>query len=264
MRTRSTITTKNGINWYYEQEGSGPHVVLIPDGFGECFMFDKPMSIIAKEGFTVTTFDMPGMSRSSDAPPETYQNVTAENLASYVISILDELHIDVATFWGCSSGGSTVLALACNYPERMRNGMPHEVPMHKMDHLLAWSKKDDETVAKELSEFIPTHSAGDPVAWKAMGDEVLARLAKNYVRWARAYPNTIPEYGGSLSPEQLKGRPLDWTVGEASPTTLFYNNFILATKAGVNIGLLPGMHFPYVTHPEVMAKHVVDTTRRYL
>ena len=51
------------------------HLVLIPDGFGECQMFDKPMSVIAKSGFTVTTFDMPGMSRFSKAPPETYQEV---------------------------------------------------------------------------------------------------------------------------------------------------------------------------------------------
>ena len=75
MRTTSTTTTKDGITWYYEQEGSGPHLVLIPDGFGECQMFDKPMSVIAKSGFTVTTFDMPGMSRFSKAPPETYQEV---------------------------------------------------------------------------------------------------------------------------------------------------------------------------------------------
>src|SRR5690348_8946619 len=112
MRTRSTITTKDGITWYYEQEGTGPHVVLIPDGLGECQMFDKPMSLIADHGFTVTTFDMPGMSRSCNAPPETYQDVTAQMLADYVIGLLDELRIDVATFWGSSSGGSTVLALA--------------------------------------------------------------------------------------------------------------------------------------------------------
>ena len=54
-RTRSTVLTKDGIKWYYEQEGSGPDIVLIPDGFGECQMFDKPMSIIAGSGFTVTT-----------------------------------------------------------------------------------------------------------------------------------------------------------------------------------------------------------------
>jgi hypothetical protein len=27
MRTRSNITTKDGITWYYEQEGSGPQYV---------------------------------------------------------------------------------------------------------------------------------------------------------------------------------------------------------------------------------------------
>lgn len=118
--------------------------MLVPDGLGECQLFDKPMSLIASSGFTVTTFDMPGMSRSSDAPPETYQKVTAQKLASYVISICDELHIDIATFWGCSSGGSTVLALASGYPDRVRNTLPHEVPTYDIGNLKELSQGDEE------------------------------------------------------------------------------------------------------------------------
>lgn len=128
MRTTGTIETpSNGITWYYEQEGTGPPIVLIPDGLGDCKMFDKPMSLLAAKGFAVTTFDMPGMSRSSNAPPETYQEVTAQKLASYVISICKELKIDKPSFWGCSSGGSTVLALVADHPDRMMNAMAHEV-----------------------------------------------------------------------------------------------------------------------------------------
>ena len=263
MRTKSTITTKNGIHWYYEQEGSGPHVVLIPDGLGECQMFDKPMSLIAGKGFTVTTFDMPGMSRSSDAPPETYQDITAQKLACYVISILDELHIDVATFWGCSSGGSTVLGLVAGYPERMRNGLPHEVPTYDMPDLSALAEVDDETISKRMAEHTPEGSVGDNSAWLALGEEVHARVWRNYPRWARGYPRTIPR-SAPLSPDDLLKRPLDWTVGASTPTARFVDNIITATKTGINFGLLPGLHFPYVTHPEVFAKHVIDTTRRYL
>lgn len=116
-RTRSNVTTKDGTIWYYEQEGSGPHIVLVPDGLGECELFDKPMSTIASHGFTVTTFDMPGMSRSSNAPPDTYQDVTAQKLSRSVIGILDALDIEFASFWGCSSGASTVLALCIDFPE---------------------------------------------------------------------------------------------------------------------------------------------------
>lgn len=266
MRTRSTLKDKNGINWYYEQEGSGPHVVLIPDGWGECQMMDKPMSLIAAQGFTVTTFDMPGFSRSSDAPPETYQDVTAQKLASYVISILDELHIDYATFWGCSSGGATVLALAADYPERMRNGLPHEVPTaaNPKENLNALAKMEDEAIVKIMEGEMLKHIFGaDLAAWHALGEEAHVRLRKAYPRWARGYPLTLPP-SAPTGEEDLKKRPLDWTVGADTATQSFIDNIITAAKAGIPIGTIPGMHFPYVSHPEALAKHIVDTTRKYL
>lgn len=263
MRTKSTLTTKNGITWYYEQEGSGPHVVLIPDGLGECQMFDKPMSMLADKGFTVTTFDMPGMSRSSEAPPETYQDVTAQKLASYVISIIDELKIDIATFWGCSSGGSTVLALASLYPDRMRNGLPHEVPTYHMAHFEPIFSADDEAVSEILAQKMPENSVGNVEAWDALGEEVHARLWKNYSRWARGYPITLPP-SSPTSKEDLTKRPLNWTVGGSTPTHLFFDNIVTAAKTGVDIGVLPGMHFPYVSDPEALVDHIVEKTRMYL
>ena len=263
MRTKSTVSTKDGIHWYYEQEGSGPNVVLVPDGLGECQMFDKPMSLIADSGFTVTTFDMPGMSRSSKAPTETYQDITAQKLASYVIGICDELTIDVATFWGCSSGGCTVLALATGYPERVRNALPHEVPTYDMEDLSVLADADDETISKTMAENLPAGSVGNEAAWHGLGEEAHARLWKNYPRWARGYPRTLPQ-SSPVSRDDLLKRPLDWTVGASTPTARFLDNIVTATKAGIPFGVLPGMHFPYVSHPEVFAKYVVEKTRKYL
>lgn len=59
MAKASTILAKDGIEWYYEQQGSGPHLVIIPSGEGDCSSYDKVAAILAKR-FTVTTFDMPG------------------------------------------------------------------------------------------------------------------------------------------------------------------------------------------------------------
>ncbi|KAI0393988.1 alpha/beta-hydrolase [Xylariaceae sp. FL0594] len=263
MRTKGTTTTQEGITWYYEQEGTGPDIVLIPDGLGECQMFDKPMSLIAAAGFRVTTFDMPGLSRSWDAPPETYQDVTAQKLASYVISIIDKLGIDIATFWGCSSGGSTVLALVADYPDRVRNGLPHEVPTYRMADLDPLHKLEDDVISKTLGAALPMGSCGDHEAWLGLGGEAHARLWKNYPRWARGYPLTLP-LSSPTGKEDLLRRPLHWTVGSATPTSRFIDNIVTASKAGVPIGCLPGLHFPYISHPEVFAKHVVDVTRQHL
>lgn len=261
-RTKSTITTKNGITWYYEQEGSGPDVVLIPDGLGECQMFNASLPLIAQAGFRVTTFDMPGMSRSSNAPAETYQAVTAQKLAAYVIGLCDELDIRLATFFGSSSGGSTVLALAIDYPDRVRNVLPHEAPTFSMNFLLHLPDSEPDTISSEMAKNSRALS-GNEAAWDALGEEVHARLKKNYVRWALGYPMTIPA-STPVDIDQLRNKPVDWTIGATTPSYMFFEDVVVATRAGISIAPLEGSHFPYVSHPENFAKHVIEKTRKYL
>ncbi|ORY72098.1 zearalenone hydrolase [Pseudomassariella vexata] len=263
MRSTSTITTPDGITWYFEQEGTGPHIVLIPDGLGDCHMFKKPLSLIANSGFTVTTFDNPGLSRSSNAPPETYQNFTPHKLAGQVFSLLDNLHIDIATFWGCSSGGAVVLALADNYPERVRNGMPHEVPTYAFKALLDLLEEDNMTISSKMKDFVPSGLVGNVSARDALGPDCHARLWKNYRRFIREYVSTFSR-SSPIRLEGLRKRPLDWSVGAKTPTAAFLDNIVVATRAGVGVTALSGMHYPYVTDFEEFARYVVDTTRKYL
>lgn len=263
MRTAGTTKTDNGITWYYEQEGFGPDVVLIPDGFGDCKMFDKPMCLIAAEGFKVTTFDMPGLSRSFDSPAATYEDVTPQKLASYVISILDALNIDIVTIWGCSSGGSTVLALVADYPTRIRNALAHEVPTYEMPLLLALPSRTDDEIREAMTASIPTHFGNNGKAWEGLGEDALGRIQDNYPRWARGYIRTL----GSSFPvdrEKLRGKPLEWSVGASTPTAAFFDNIVTAMELGIPIAVIPGMHFPYVSDFEDFAKYVVEKTRKYL
>ncbi|KAK5627665.1 hypothetical protein RRF57_003380 [Xylaria bambusicola] len=264
MRTNGKVTTAEGITWYYEQEGSGPDIVLIPDGLGECHMFDKAIPHIVSNGFRVTTFDMPGMSRSSDAPPETFQDVTAQKLASYVISIIDKLGIDTATFWGCSSGGSTVLALLAGYPERVRNALAHEVPTYSRDDLNSLCNLEgDDAISQAVADFVPGAMCGDLEAWAGLGDECHARIWKNYPRWVHGYPRTLPQ-SSPTDTSTLLQRPLHWTVGGSTEMNWFFDNVVTAAKAGIDISYLPGKHFPYISYPEAFAKHVVENARKHL
>lgn len=226
-------------------------------------MFDKSMSMIANSGFTVTTFDGPGMSRSSDSPPETYQNITAQKLACYTISLLDELKIEEAAFWGSSAGGATVLALVADYPERVRNGLPHEVPTILHAHLAEAVKWDDDTIAKQVGSIPIKMGLVSPEAWEALGEECHARLTKNYVRWVRGYPLSLPG-SVSTSHDDLLKRPMDWTVGFMTPIGAFVDNVITATKAGISFTTLPGSHFPYVCHPEEFSQYVIEKCQKYV
>lgn len=75
----SMVKAKGGIEWYIEQQGSGPPYILIPSGEGDCESFAKIAAILAQD-FSVTTFDMPGLSRSI-APASAVENVTGPLLA---------------------------------------------------------------------------------------------------------------------------------------------------------------------------------------
>ncbi|CAI6080432.1 unnamed protein product [Clonostachys chloroleuca] len=261
MRTNNTLATANGITWYYEQEGTGPDIVLVPEGYGDCHMFDKPMQQIASQGFRVTTFDMPGLSRSSKAPPSTYKYVTAQKLATYIISLLDALEIEEASFWGSSSGGSAVLAILVDHPDRVRSAMVHEVPTYRMPRMTMLASLPDEDIRELLSGSMKAGKLGDPGKWAALGDECHARLRYNFPLWARGYPETIPSSSPVHNIEALKKKPLYWSIGADTPKETFADNVTTATKIGATLKQLPGMHYPYVTHPEEFAEHVIQATK---
>ncbi|KAH7313857.1 zearalenone hydrolase [Stachybotrys elegans] len=264
MRKTGIITTQHNIKCYYEQEGSGPHIVLIPDGFGDCHEFDKAVSLIADKGFTVTTFDMPGMSRSRDAPPETYQDVTSARLAEYVIGITDALGIKEAAFWGCSSGGGIVLNILKAFPDRVRNAMPHEVPFYEAKSLSEFRAMSDEEIVEKISHLTFVFLGADPKAWEALGKDCHERLKRNYVTWARGYTGTLTHTIPTTAEDILK-KPIDWSVGKATPTigTLVSENVEMGKSMGIEVKYISGSHFPSVDCPEEFAQYVVDTCRKY-
>lgn len=236
MRSKATATTPDGITWYYEQEGTGPHIVLIPDGIGDYHEFNASISLIANAGFTVTTFDTPGMSRSSETPADAYQQVTAPKLAKQVIGLLDHLGIDIATFWGSSSGGATVLALTSLYPERIRNALPHEVPTGPQKFFEALMSLDDGTIAKTVADAFTQQFPTDIETWNALGEDFHKRLWRNYPRWVRGYGVTLTP-SIPMGRDDLTKRPMDWSVGAATPTAMFVDNVIAATRFGIPCGL---------------------------
>ncbi|KEY73434.1 hypothetical protein S7711_11085 [Stachybotrys chartarum IBT 7711] len=142
--------------------------------------------------------------------------------------------------------------------------MPLEAPTKLMDNLSAIAKADENVILEEFSQYIRASVSGNPAAWDAMGDEAHARLRKNYIRWVRGYPLTVPLSTPVDSLDDLKKRPIDWTIGASTPTETFMDNIITGVKIGATVSTLPGMHFPYVSHPGAFAQNVVDTTRKYV
>jgi pimeloyl-ACP methyl ester carboxylesterase len=256
MATMSTVRTKDGVEWYCERQGQGPHLVLVPSGEGDCASFAK-VAVLLAHSFAVTTFDMPGMSRST-APEAAMADLTAAKLASQVISLLDELSIDIATFYGCSSGGLVILTLASVYPERVRSAIVHEVPLTKS--LGALARLDDEAIV-DTCRHIFVEIVGDKDAWAALGPDYHARLDKNFVTWVRTYVDRVER---SFTKKELTVSPIDWTIGALSPAGLFFDNVVAACHAGIPVGLLNSRHFPQVTIPDILAEHILTAATKYL
>ncbi|KAF7183974.1 hypothetical protein CNMCM7691_004464 [Aspergillus felis] len=201
---------------------------------------------------------MPGMSRTV-APRACYRDVTPQLLAGQIIGLMDELSIPVATFYGCSSGGAAVLALVANHPARVRSGIVHEVPFTVPPHMAAFTSLSDAEIVDACRNIFSTGMNEDQAAFRQLGSEYHARLDRNYITWVRNYFRVWP----NLSEEGLTKRPIIWTIGALTPAGAFFENVKIACRCGIDIGLLPCMHFPQVSIPEKLALHIQEAAMKY-
>ena len=257
MATISRVATSDGIEWHCERQGSGLDLILIPSGEGDCANFARVAHLLA-EHFAVTTFDMPGMSRSYALEPA-LMNLTASRLASQIAGLLDEISIPRATFYGCSSGGLIALALAAEPPHRVRNVIVHEVPLFCNQSQLV--EMDDAQIVNACRHIFANELVEDKDACLALGHNYHARLDQNYITWVRRYMNQVER---GFSRDELKTVPVEWTVGAKYPMGFYFSNVVTACDAGLPISLLPCRHFPQVTITDVLAKHIRRVGSRHL
>ena len=248
-----TAKTPDGIEWYCEQQGSGPHLILVPSGEGDCFAFSKIAGLLSTT-FTVTTFDMPGFSRST-APDSIWENFTSlRGLSRQIVGLMDVLSIEAAHVYGCSSGGIAVLGLVAEYPTRVLGAVVHEVPMGDIRDVDALGGLDDDAIRATCRTVFSTVMNEDKEAWEALGPEYHARLDKNYVTWVRRYVAGTEKF--TVREEELRRRPITWTIGGLNPARMFFENVPTAVKADIPISLLPCKHFPQVSIPDILAEHI--------
>lgn len=250
----STVKSQDGIEWYVKQQGTGPNLVLVPSGEGDCSSFDKVAAILSKT-FSVTSFDMPGFSRSI-APESAFNDpITTRLISKQIVGLLDELDIKSTHVYGCSSGGVAVLGLVADYPDRVISAIVHEVPMGPVEPIDSLTKLDDAAVVAACKTIFGKQLCEDEAAWEALGPEYHARLEKNYVTWVRNYVGKATVIT-KWTDEELKQRPITWTIGSLLPAGFFFDNVQTAMRNGIPISLLPCKHFPQVSVPEQLAEHI--------
>lgn len=106
----------NGITMAYDDNGSGPALLLI-HGFPLCRrMWHPQIRALTEAGFRVITPDLRGFGES-DAPDGPY---SMELFADDMVELLDQLGIGEAVVGGMSMGGYVLFNLLERYPERVR------------------------------------------------------------------------------------------------------------------------------------------------
>lgn len=256
-----------GIDWYCEMRGTGPAVVLIPSGEGDCTNFRVVAERLANE-FTVLTFDMPGFSRTA-APPD-FGNVTATTLGDQIAQLVQTLSMMPATFYGCSSGGLAVLSLLAGHWDIVRNGIVHEAALvnefgvpEVAEAQFKLRNLDDHAIVTFCKDVFRNRANVNPQAWDDLGPEYHQRLEKNYVTWARHYVWRGLEDHDYTS-EDLRKRPLAWSIGGFSEVCMGIANLRVAQRAAINVEIFPCRHFPQVEIPEILANHIRKHTRQHL
>jgi pimeloyl-ACP methyl ester carboxylesterase len=101
----------NGLNMYYEIEGSGEPLVHIPPAFGHCGSNAFPA---LAERHSVITVDLQGHGRTADIPE---RSLSIEQNAEDVVGLLQYLGIAKADFFGESYGGAAAMMIALRHPE---------------------------------------------------------------------------------------------------------------------------------------------------
>ena len=267
METRTFHHPSAGIEWYCELRGSGPAIVLIPSGEGDCGNFAAVAEALADE-FTVLTFDTPGFSRSA-APPESGA-ISALKLADQIAALVSSLSLAPAAFYGCSSGGIAALSLAADHPELVRNAIVHEAALvqdyawpDRAEELRALTALDDAGIVEVCKYLYRNQMNNDPQAWDALSPEYHQRLERNYVTWVRHYladNAQIPSY----SAEQLSRRPIAWSIGGFSPVWFGISNLRVAQRADIEVEIFKCRHFPQVEIPDVLASHIRKHARAHI
>jgi pimeloyl-ACP methyl ester carboxylesterase len=192
------IAHVNGVDLYYELQGSGEPLVLVHGSWGDHHNWDAVVGRLSQT-FQVLTYDRRGHSASERPAGQGSVYEDVDDLAA----LTRELGLAPAHIVGNSGGAAIVLRTATRHPEVFRTLVAHEPPMfpllagtdhepalpeiqRRVDAVVALLEGGDEVQAARI--FVETVAFG-PGAWEGQLDaaarEVFVRNAPTFLDEAR-------------------------------------------------------------------------------
>ncbi len=110
------VTLPTGVDLYYETHGRGEPLILVPSTAYSCEVW-KPSQLALAKSLNLIIHDPRGCGRSVAR-----QDVwTIEQMGADIVALMDHLKIPAAHLLGHSMGGRIALAVAENFPGRVKS-----------------------------------------------------------------------------------------------------------------------------------------------
>jgi pimeloyl-ACP methyl ester carboxylesterase len=267
--TKSGTLKVPGATIYYEVQGSGPLLVMIPGGPADAGVFAGLARCLA-DRYTVVAYDPRGNSRSTfDGAPEEQQLDVHGDDAARLIEALDP---EPAYVLGSSGGGQIGLDLAARHPERVRALVAHEPPCLRVlpdpKEALAGMQAVYDTYRREgvgpaMQKFVevagmgggPPEDASPQFESTPEAMEAFARINGNLDYFLEHGLKPISSYVPDV--DALRSGPARVVVGigERSRGQLAHRTAVaLAEKLGTDPVTFPGDHGGFGSHPKAFAE----------
>lgn len=268
--TKSSTLKVPGAKIYYEVQGSGPTLLIIPGGPQDAGVFAEVSQHLA-DRYTVVAYDPRGNSRSTfDGEPEELQlDVQADDAAALIEALGD----GQANVFGTSGGAQIGLNLTARYPERVRTLVAHEPPaimlLDDPSEALAADQELYDTYRREgvdaaMAKFFAMNGLADePEQEEAPPEfdlppeaaETFARVSGNFEYWLAHGMMPLSLYRPDVDALRAGKPRVVVAIGEESVGQPIYGvGMALVEKLGTEPVMFPGDHVGYGPHAATFAE----------
>jgi pimeloyl-ACP methyl ester carboxylesterase len=269
--TKSSTLKVPGARIYYEVQGAGPMLLMIPGGPQDAGVF-AGLSRHLADRYTVVAYDPRGNSRSTfdGAPEELQLDVQADDAAA----LIEALGGGSAYVFGTSGGAQIGLNLAARHPGRVRALVAHEPPSIMMlddpSEALAADQALYDTYRREgveaaMQKFFADNGLADgpgqeeapppEFAPTPEAAETFARVSGNFEYWLAHGMMPLSLYRPDVAALRA-GRPrIVVGIGEQSAGQIIHDmGMALARKLGAEPVVFPGDHMGFDPHADTFAE----------
>ena len=254
-----------GARLYYETQGSGPVMLMVPGASGTAESFKSVREHLAAH-YTAVIYDRRGFSRSQLNGPQDYDDRLATD-ADDVRRLIEHLSDAPAIVFGGSSGAIVALEVLTRHPSVVRTLVPHEPPaMRLLPDGQKWidfffevydlyRQSGLEPALKKFRAQAFAESDRQAMARAPKNEDTLANAAHWFEHELRQYPAV------DLDLDALKAHAdrivlMDGRESRGHPT--YEVNVELGKKLGRDLIELPGGHVGFLTQPAEFAREFLQ------